>query len=44
MGAYSPAPVVTPEMHARLMREVILPTVQGMAADGIPTRASFTRA
>jgi len=36
MGAYSPAPVVTPEMHARLMREVILPTVQGMAADGIP--------
>ena len=36
MGAYSPAPVVTPEMHARLMREVILPTVSGMAADGIP--------
>ncbi len=36
MGAYSPAPVVTPEMHARLMREVILPTVQGMAADGTP--------
>jgi phosphoribosylamine--glycine ligase len=36
MGAYSPAPVVTPELHARLMREVILPTVQGMAADGIP--------
>jgi len=35
MGAYSPAPVVTPAMHARLMREVILPTVQGMAADGI---------
>ncbi|MDH5285830.1 MAG: phosphoribosylamine--glycine ligase [Betaproteobacteria bacterium] len=35
MGAYSPAPVVTPEMHARLMREVILPTVSGMAADGI---------
>jgi phosphoribosylamine---glycine ligase len=36
MGAYSPAPVVTPAMHARLMREVIQPTVQGMAADGIP--------
>jgi len=35
MGAYSPAPVVTPELHARLMREVILPTVNGMAADGI---------
>jgi phosphoribosylamine--glycine ligase len=36
MGAYSPAPVVTPEVHARTLREVILPTVQGMAADGIP--------
>ncbi|HVE51462.1 MAG TPA: phosphoribosylamine--glycine ligase [Casimicrobiaceae bacterium] len=36
MGAYSPAPIVTPAMHARLMREVIQPTVQGMAADGIP--------
>ncbi len=36
MGAYSPAPVVTPEVHARVMREVILPTVQGMAADGHP--------
>ncbi|MBV8465649.1 MAG: phosphoribosylamine--glycine ligase [Burkholderiales bacterium] len=36
MGAYSPAPVVTPEVHARAMREVILPTVAGMAADGIP--------
>jgi len=36
MGAYSPAPVVTPEVHARVMREVILPTIQGMAADGIP--------
>jgi phosphoribosylamine--glycine ligase len=35
MGAYSPAPVVTPEMHARIMREVILPTVSGMATDGI---------
>ena len=36
MGAYSPAPVVTPKIHARVMREVIVPTVQGMAADGIP--------
>lgn len=36
MGAYSPAPVVTPEVHARVMREVINPTVQGMIADGIP--------
>ncbi len=36
MGAYSPAPVVTPEVHARIMREIITPTVQGMAADGIP--------
>jgi phosphoribosylamine--glycine ligase len=36
MGAYSPAPVVTPELHARIMREAILPTVSGMAADGIP--------
>ncbi|MRD72221.1 phosphoribosylamine--glycine ligase [Rhodocyclus tenuis] len=36
MGAYSPAPVVTPEMHARVMREIILPTVRGMASDGIP--------
>jgi phosphoribosylamine--glycine ligase len=36
MGAYSPAPVVTPEVHARVMREIILPTVKGMAADGIP--------
>ncbi|HTH45393.1 MAG TPA: phosphoribosylamine--glycine ligase [Oxalicibacterium sp.] len=36
MGAYSPAPVVTPEMHHRIMREVITPTVQGMARDGIP--------
>jgi phosphoribosylamine--glycine ligase len=36
MGAYSPAPVVTPAMHARIMRDVILPTVAGMAADGIP--------
>jgi len=36
MGAYSPAPIVTPELHARVMREIILPTVQGMAKDGIP--------
>jgi len=36
MGAYSPAPVVPPEVHARVMREVILPTINGMAADGIP--------
>jgi len=36
MGAYSPAPVVTPEIHARAMREVILPTVKGMEKDGIP--------
>ena len=36
MGAYSPAPVVTPELHAQVMREIILPTIQGMASDGIP--------
>jgi len=36
MGAYSPAPVVTPEVHARVMREVVEPTVAGMIADGIP--------
>ncbi len=36
MGAYSPAPAVTPEMHARIMREIIMPTVNGMAADGTP--------
>ena len=36
MGAYSPAPCVTPEVHAKAMREIILPTVRGMAADGIP--------
>jgi phosphoribosylamine--glycine ligase len=34
MGAYSPAPVVTPEVHARVMNEVIMPTVRGMAAEG----------
>ncbi|MDN5781958.1 MAG: phosphoribosylamine--glycine ligase [Luteimonas sp.] len=36
MGAYSPAPVVTPEVQARIMREVVEPTVRGMAADGAP--------
>ena len=36
MGAYSPAPVVTPDVHAKAMREIILPTVRGMEADGIP--------
>jgi phosphoribosylamine--glycine ligase len=36
MGAYSPAPVVTPAVHARIMREVIEPTVRGLAADGMP--------
>ena len=35
MGAYSPAPIVTPEMHARIMREIIWPTVHGMTRDGI---------
>jgi phosphoribosylamine--glycine ligase len=38
MGAYSPAPVVTPEIHARVMREVILPTLRGLASEGIPYR------
>ncbi len=36
MGAYSPAPVVTPHIHARAMREVIEPTLRGLAADGNP--------
>ncbi|WP_282273326.1 phosphoribosylamine--glycine ligase [Stenotrophomonas sp. PS02298] len=36
MGAYSPAPVVTPEVHARVMRDVVEPTVAGMIADGVP--------
>lgn len=36
MGAYSPAAIVTPTMHARIMREVITPAVNGMAADGTP--------
>ncbi|VVD78429.1 phosphoribosylamine--glycine ligase [Pandoraea terrigena] len=35
MGAYSPAPIVTPQIHARVMREIILPTVRGMETDGI---------
>ncbi|KAB8043374.1 phosphoribosylamine--glycine ligase [Janthinobacterium aquaticum] len=35
MGAYSPAPIVTPAMHARVMREIIVPTITGMAKDGI---------
>lgn len=38
MGAYSPAPVVTSEIHARVMREVVNPTVQGMIDDGMPFR------
>jgi phosphoribosylamine---glycine ligase len=36
MGAYSPAPIVTPELHARIMREVIEPTLSGLRADGNP--------
>lgn len=36
MGAYSPAPVVTPNVHARVMHEIILPTIAGMTADGTP--------
>ena len=36
MGAYSPAPVVTAEVHARAMREIILPTIRGMEKEGIP--------
>jgi phosphoribosylamine---glycine ligase len=35
MGAYSPAPVVTPALHAKAMREIILPTIRGMEKDGI---------
>jgi phosphoribosylamine---glycine ligase len=38
MGAYSPAPVVTPTVHARIMREVISPAIEGMAAEGTPYR------
>jgi phosphoribosylamine--glycine ligase len=36
MGAYSPAPVVTPKLHARVMREIVVPTIEGMAKDGMP--------
>ncbi|PUA20265.1 phosphoribosylamine--glycine ligase [Glaciimonas sp. PCH181] len=36
MGAYSPAPIVTPAVHARVMRDIITPTIQGMAKEGIP--------
>ncbi len=36
MGAYSPAPVVTPNVHAKAMQEIILPTIEGMAKDGVP--------
>lgn len=36
MGAYSPAPIISPTMHNRIMREVIQPTIDGMAHDGIP--------
>jgi len=36
MGAYSPAPVVTPDIHQRVMDDIIYPTLRGMAADGIP--------
>jgi phosphoribosylamine--glycine ligase len=36
MGAYSPAPVVTPALHARVVREIVTPTIKGMAKDGIP--------
>jgi phosphoribosylamine---glycine ligase len=36
MGEYSPAPVVTPDVHARVMREIVMPTINGMARDGHP--------
>ncbi len=36
MGAYSPAPVVTPEVHARVLKEIVEPTVRGMVSDGVP--------
>ncbi|MDP3957453.1 MAG: phosphoribosylamine--glycine ligase [bacterium] len=36
MGAYSPAPIITSDLHARIMREIVMPTVYGMAAEGIP--------
>jgi phosphoribosylamine---glycine ligase len=40
MGAYSPAPVVTPAVHERVMREIIGPRLRGLAADGIPIPGS----
>jgi phosphoribosylamine--glycine ligase len=36
MGAYSPAPIITPDINARVLREIIMPTVTGMAAEGVP--------
>jgi phosphoribosylamine--glycine ligase len=36
MGAYSPAPIVTPTLHARIVREIVAPTVRGLAYDGMP--------
>jgi phosphoribosylamine---glycine ligase len=36
MGAYSPAPIVTPKLHARVMREIVQPAIQGMAQEGMP--------
>ncbi len=36
MGAYSPAPIISPQLHNRIMREIIQPTISGMAKDGIP--------
>jgi phosphoribosylamine--glycine ligase len=36
MGAYSPAPLVTPKVHARVMREIIMPAIQGLAQEGMP--------
>ena len=44
MGAYSPAPIVTPNVHARVMREIILPTIRGMAATASRSPASCTPA
>ena len=44
MGAYSPAPVVTPNVHARVMQEIIEPTLAGMAAEGARSPASSTPA
>ena len=36
MGAYSPAPIITPDLHAQIMRDIIIPTVKGMEVDGHP--------